>query len=101
MDERLSITVIIDGQKYPMNIKRSEEEIIRRAAQQINDRLVMYRQRFASQKKQPFDFFAMVCLDFATRYLNSENASDDTEFMSELQILSGEIDDYIQKSNVL
>ena len=50
MDERLSITVIIDGQKYPMNIKRSEEEVIRRAAQQINDRLVMYRQRFASQK---------------------------------------------------
>ena len=100
MDERLSINVIIDGRQYPMKIKRNEEEVIRRAVQLINDKLVMYKQKFNAQNKQ-FDFLAMVCLDFATKYLNSENTSDDAEFVSELQILSGEIDDYIQKSNVL
>ncbi|MBO7597982.1 MAG: cell division protein ZapA [Bacteroidales bacterium] len=101
MDERLSINVTIDGHQYPMKIKRTEEEVIRRAVQLINDKLVMYKQKFSSKDKSPFDFLAMVCLDFATKYLNSENTSDDSDFVSELQILSGEIDDYIQKSNVL
>ena len=43
----------------------------------------------------------MVCLDFATKYLISENTSDDTEFIGELKLLSGELDVYIQKSDVL
>ncbi|MBR4213960.1 MAG: cell division protein ZapA [Bacteroidales bacterium] len=101
MDEKLAITVTIDGHVYPMKIKRSEEEVIRKAVQLINDKLVMYKQKFNVKDKTPFDFLAMVCLDFATKYLNSENTSDDSDFVSELRILSGEIDDYIVKSDVL
>ncbi|MBR4215945.1 MAG: cell division protein ZapA [Bacteroidales bacterium] len=99
MDEKQAITVNIDGHQYPMKIRRSEEEMIRKAVLQINDKLMLYKQKFTSYKD--YDFLAMVCLDFATKYLNSENTSDDTEFIGELKLLSGEIDDYIQKSDVL
>lgn len=102
MDEKRQINVTIDGHPYPMKIRQSEEEVIRKAAQQINEKLVMYKQKFGAQgQQQPFDFMAMVCLDLVTKYLTNENTTDDTEFVSELRILLGEIDDYIQKSDVL
>ncbi|MCQ2973994.1 MAG: cell division protein ZapA [Bacteroidales bacterium] len=101
MDEKLSIKVSIDGHVFQMKVKRSDEEVIRKAAQLINERLLMYKQKFNVTDKNAFDFLAMVSLDLVTKYLNNEKTTDDTEFMSQLGDLSDEIDDYIQKSNVL
>ena len=47
MDEEFLINIVIAGKKYPLTIKRHEEELARAAADQINSKILQYRQHFA------------------------------------------------------
>lgn len=44
MDEEFLINIVIAGKKYPLTIKRHEEELARAAADQINSKILQYRQ---------------------------------------------------------
>ncbi|MBQ3689782.1 MAG: cell division protein ZapA [Bacteroidales bacterium] len=101
MDDKLSMKVAIDGRVYPLRVKRSEEERIRAAAKLINDRISIYKSRFNANEMSNFDFLAMVSIDLVAKYIDNENKTDDGDLISELRILSGEVDDYIQKSQAL
>ena len=46
MDEEFLINIVIAGKKYPLTIKRHEEELARAAADQINSKILQYRQHF-------------------------------------------------------
>ena len=45
-DDLLSINITIADRTYPMRIKRSEEENIRKAAKIINKRILLYQERY-------------------------------------------------------
>lgn len=76
MDE-LTITVNISERPYRLKIKREEEEIIRKAVKEIDQRIKEYSEHFAFNDKQ--DLLAMVLLHFAS-----------TSQKLESDILSGE-----------
>lgn len=42
-EEKFSLTLVIDGRKYPIKIRRSEEEAFRSAAKKINNKINQYR----------------------------------------------------------
>lgn len=97
MNDKLSIRISIDERVFPLKVNRNEEEKIRKAAKTINDRLLLYKQKYATNsKKDSFDFLAMVALDFATKYLDSENKVSDTALVHEVKVLTSELEDYIQ-----
>ncbi len=91
----------IAGHSYPMKVTREDEERFRLATSMINDRINVYKQKFDSTNKDDFDFLAMVAIDLVSKYVDKAAKTDDTELLSELRIMSTEIDDYIQKSNAL
>lgn len=102
MGDIQSITVSIDGHVYPLKVRNSEqEEKIRAAVKLINEKMVLYKQNFNAQESKPYDFLAMVAIDLVTQYISNKNKSDDSEFMTELRLLSGEVNEYIQKSQAL
>jgi cell division protein ZapA (FtsZ GTPase activity inhibitor) len=101
MDERFLIKLTIAGHSYPMKVTREDEERFRLATSMINDRINVYKQKFDSTNKDDFDFLAMVAIDLVSKYVDKAAKTDDTELLSELRIMSTEIDDYIQKSNAL
>ncbi|MBQ4407836.1 MAG: cell division protein ZapA [Bacteroidales bacterium] len=101
MDDKLLIKLTIAGHSYPMKVSREDEERFRTATTLINDRINVYKQRFDNSKKDDFDFLAMVAIEFVSKYVDKAAKSDDTEMLSELRIMSNEIDDYIQKINAL
>lgn len=84
-----------------MKVSREDEERFRTATTLINDRINVYKQRFDNSKKDDFDFLAMVAIEYVSKYVDKAAKSDDTEMLSELRIMSNEIDDYIQKINAL
>lgn len=84
-----------------MKVTREDEERFRLATSMINDRINVYKQKFDSTNKDDFDFLAMVAIDLVSKYVDKAAKTDDTELLSELRIMSTEIDDYIQKSNAL
>jgi cell division protein ZapA len=70
MSEKLSIRVQIGGRHYPLSIAPEEEEIIRRAAKLLNERMKSYRENFAVQDTQ--DLLSMCALEFGVRMLETE-----------------------------
>ena len=100
-DERLSINVTIDGRNYPMKVNPADEQRIRAAAKNINERLNVYKNKFNGNGKDSFDFLVMVSIDLVSKYMDKESKADNSDLVSELRILSAEVDDYIQKSQAL
>lgn len=87
MDE-LTISVKIAERPYRLTIKKDEEEIIRKAAKQINERLKEFSENYAFKDKQ--DLLAMIAILFASKSLNNEMRADQTD--SKLATKLSEID---------
>ncbi|MBR4326355.1 MAG: cell division protein ZapA [Bacteroidales bacterium] len=101
MDEKLSIKLNIDGHIYPIKVNRADEERYRKAGKLIDDRIKTYKQKFNVSSRTDFDFVAMAAIELVSKYLGNEEMADDTEMLSELRILSNDMNDYIQKMNAL
>jgi cell division protein ZapA len=76
MDE-LTISVAIADRPYRLTIKRSEEEIIRKAANEINQSIKYYSDNFAYNDRQ--DLLAMVALEKTTNALINKNDSVESD----------------------
>ena len=59
--EILSIKIKIADREYPMKVKPEDEERVRKAGKQINERLRSYREQFGINDNQ--DLLAMVAFD--------------------------------------
>lgn len=76
MDE-LTISVTIADRPYRLNIKKEEEEQIRKAAKNINERIKQYSDNYAFKDKQ--DLLAMVSLEYANSSLVFEEKLDHSD----------------------
>ncbi len=79
MDE-LTISVTIADRPYRLKIKKEEEERVRKAAKQINERIKDYSENYAFNDRQ--DLLAMVSLEFANAsmvYKSELDKVDDKE----------------------
>lgn len=75
----ISIKINIADRVYPLKVNTEEEEIIRRAAKLINDRIRDYQENYAVKDKQ--DLLSMCVLHYATTSLKAEKQVmiEDTE----------------------
>lgn len=86
MDE-LSIKVNIADRFYPLNINPQQEELVRKAAKLINDKLKLYEKQFSVRDKQ--DILSMCALELATELLqlNSKPLIEDDGLSDELRVI--------------
>ena len=75
--EELTISVAIADRPYRLTIKRSEEEIIRKAADEINKNIKYYSDNFSYNDRQ--DLLAMVTLEKTTNALINKNDSIESD----------------------
>ena len=68
----LSIKVTIAGRTYPLTIDRKEEEVIRKAAAEINKNIDSLKNNYAVKDIQ--DLLAMTALQFATKNVENLNS---------------------------
>ena len=73
----ISIKINIADRVYPLKVNMEEEEIIRRAAKLINDRIKEYQENYAVRDKQ--DLLSMAVLHYATAVLRVENKVQDQD----------------------
>jgi len=69
----ISIKINIADRVYPLKINMEEEEIIRKAAKLINERIKEYQENYAVRDKQ--DLLSMCVLHYATNALKAEQQS--------------------------
>jgi cell division protein ZapA len=76
MDE-ISISLPIAERSYRLAIEKENEELFRKASKLIDIRIKDYSSSYAYKDKQ--DLLAMVALEYATRYLQSDRLFGEKE----------------------
>ena len=74
---KISIKINIADRIYPLKVNQEEEEVIRRAAKLINDRIKEYQDAYSVRDKQ--DLLSMSVLHFATATLKAESKAGTTD----------------------
>lgn len=95
MDEDFLINIDIAGKKYPLTIKRPEEELMRAAAAQINSKIRQYQQHFTGEVDTK-DLLAMVAFQLSLQNLQLEGKHDTSPFLDKIQELTTELEVYLK-----
>ena len=93
----ISIKITIADRVYPLKVNMEEEEIIRRAAKLINDRIKEYQENYAVRDKQ--DLLSMCVLHYATSSLKADQkfSVEDTEVTEKVYQLDYLLTEFFSK----
>lgn len=81
----ISIKVNIADRTYPLTIAASQEELVRKAAKMINDKMKALQQTFAVKDKQ--DILSMIALEAAVGLLTREDEQAAQQSQIDAQVL--------------
>jgi cell division protein ZapA len=95
MDDKLSIRVNVADRYYPLKIEKDDEEKIRKAAKLINDKVLMYKQRYVDKDTQ--DFLAMAALQFVIQLIDEEEKSGDDDLPKILEELNQKLESALER----
>jgi len=71
MDNLIPVNIVIADRTYRLKIEPSDEEMVRKTAGLINDKITEFKTNFAGKDMQ--DYVSMALLWFATEQSQSEN----------------------------
>lgn len=93
----ISIKINIADRVYPLKVNTEEEEVIRRAAKIINDRIKEYQENYAVRDKQ--DLLSMCVLHYATATLKAESRvmNEDAEVSDKVYQLDQLLGEFFSK----
>lgn len=94
MEDKLSIKVNVADRFYPLKIDSADEEKIRKAARLINEKVLLYKQRYNDKDTQ--DFLAMAALQYVTKVLEYEQHNDTALLEQNLKELDEELAEYLK-----
>ncbi|HJX70665.1 MAG TPA: cell division protein ZapA [Bacteroidales bacterium] len=94
MEDKLSIKVNVADRFYPLKIDSKDEEKIRKAARLINEKVLLYKQRYSDKDTQ--DFLAMAALQYVTKVLDYEMQDTDASLVQNLKELDEELAEYLK-----
>lgn len=100
MDEHLIINLRVADMRYPLRVKRQEEEMYRRAADEIDYKLGQYRNYFtgdSSHSLRNMDYMAMTAIQAVAEKVGHQLRAE--SFETKVKSLTKELDDYL-KGNV-
>lgn len=89
-DSKMVIQLLIGRHQYPITVLRSQEEVFRKAARLINEKLGRYEQAYPNQGSEKYTSVAL--LDFAVRALQLEALKDQSPYTDMVDRLSTEIE---------
>lgn len=94
----ISIKINIADRIYPLRIKVGEEEIVRKAAKLIGERLKEYQENYDVRDK--LDLLSMCALHYATNAIKSENHFSQVDDVLDEKIheLDAVLNDFLSKS---
>jgi len=96
MDE-ITINVVISDRNYTITISRDEEERVRKAVKDINEKVKNFSQLYAYKDKQ--DLLAMTALQLSTENINNANKlkNQNKSIENKISDISVLIDNYLDK----
>ena len=88
--DKLNIQLMIGNQMHPITIRRELEEVFRKAAKKINDKLSRYRESYPNLSYERC--MSITLLDFAVYALQAENNASTQPYDDVVKRLTAEIE---------
>lgn len=98
MEEKISLNISIAERSYPLKIDRKDEEKIIKAARLINEKVLLYKQKY--QDKDTQDYLAMASLQFVIKLLEAEENNELKKIMQDLRELNEELAEYLATEKI-
>ena len=95
MDDRMKINLLIDCQKYLLNIRREDELLYRDAAKLIDKTLNKYREWKPDLSSN--QHWAMAALELAYAFISNKDKNDTQPYLRKLEELTKELDNVISE----
>ena len=95
MEDKMKIHLLIDKERYPLTIRREEEQLYRDAAKQIDNKLNKYRRAYP--EFSTVKHWAMAALELAFENMSMKDRNDTQPYVDKLKQLEEDIDKYIEK----
>ncbi|MDD4009030.1 MAG: cell division protein ZapA [Fermentimonas sp.] len=97
-DEKFLLTLEVAGRRYPLKVKRSEEQAFRTAAKQIDIKVNQYRVAFgANPNLTTQDFMAMAAIQALAENFSLGDKNNTKPFEDKIDSLINELDNYLKK----
>lgn len=97
-DEKFLLTLEIDGRKYPLKIRQSEEEAFRKAAKTIHNKINQYRVKFGGNSDLTVqDFMAMTAIQALVENFSIESKNNTKPYEDTISSLIKELDIFLKK----
>lgn len=88
-NDKFVIQLLIGKQMHSITVRRDQEEIYRKAARMINDKLGRYETSYPHLGRERY--MSVALLDFAVQVLQYQVEKDETAYHDTVDRLSGEI----------
>ncbi len=98
-DEKFLLTLEVAGRRYPLKIKKSDEQSFRDAAKKINTKINQYRVAYGGENSQMTtqDFMAMTAIQALAENFSLGDRNDTKPFEDKINSLISELDVYLKK----
>ncbi len=93
MQNLIPINLVIGDRSYRIKIEAGDEEMVRKTAKKLNDRLTQFKSQYAGKDMQ--DYLAMVLLSVVTEDKLQDQATDHTATSAALQRFEDLIDRFL------
>lgn len=87
--DKLVIQLLIGKQVYPITVRRDQEEVYRKAARLINEKLGRYEQSYPNLSYERYTSVAL--LDFAVQVIQTQKHKDQSPYEDVVKRLTEEI----------
>lgn len=87
--DKLVIQLLIGKQVYPITVRRDQEEVYRKAARLINEKLGRYEQSYPNLSYERYTSVAL--LDFAVQVIQTQKQKDQSLYEDVVKRLTEEI----------
>jgi Cell division protein ZapA. len=99
MDEHFIINLRVADKKYPLKIKRKDEEVYRKAADEIDYKLGQYKNYFTGSGMQPLqdsDYMAMTAIQAVAEKVEYQLQAE--SFETKIKELTRELESYLRRN---
>lgn len=99
MDQEFVINLKVEDARYPLKIRRAEEEVYRRAASEIDYKLGQYKSHFIADDTHALeskDYMAMTAIQAVAEKAKHEIRAE--MFEGKVRALIGVLDEYLKKT---
>jgi cell division protein ZapA len=96
ISDEFKIQLRVGGKVYPVFCKRSEEGLFRKAAANINDKILKYSSAFAGAKLELKDLLAMSAVHVSVENQKMAQKRDTSPLFEKIEALDKELEEYLK-----